>query len=136
MSSVTARWNGARVKQLASLAAKGAIYQIGLVVEGQAKELTPVDQGRLKASITTVAADGKRTLPTGPGADARDVISAPSNKNQVYVGTSVEYAPYQEYGTRRSEAQPFLRPALDLASGKALTIVEENGRAQFAEYLK
>jgi HK97 gp10 family phage protein len=136
MSSVKVRWDGARVKQLADLATKGAIYQIGLVIEGQAKELTPVDQGRLKASITTVSADGKRTLPTGPGANPGDLISAPSQSNQVYVGTPVEYGPYQEYGTRRNEAQPFLRPALELAKGEALTIVFENGRAQFAEYIR
>ena len=33
--------------------------------------------------------------------------------DEVRVGTNVEYAPYQEYGTVKMPARPFLRPALD-----------------------
>lgn len=34
------------------------------------------------------------------------------NEESVYVGTNIEYAPYVEYGTSKSPAYPFLRPAL------------------------
>jgi len=33
--------------------------------------------------------------------------------DKVRVGTNVEYAAYQEYGTYKMAAHPFLRPALD-----------------------
>jgi HK97 gp10 family phage protein len=59
-------------------------------VHGQAVELAPVDTGNLKGSIAW-RVEGKTGI----------------------VGTRVEYAPYQEYGTRKMQAQPFLRPALD-----------------------
>ena len=61
---------------------------IGLTAEKYAKEITPVDTGRLRNSITHEV-DGK----------------------DVYIGSNVEYAPHVEYGTIRQKAQPFLRPA-------------------------
>ena len=66
-----------------------ALEKIGLVAERYAKQLCPVDTGRLRNSITH-------------GTDA----------NSVYIGTNVEYAPYVELGTRRQHAQPYLRPAI------------------------
>ena len=34
-------------------------------------------------------------------------------KDRAIVGTNLYYAPYQEYGTVKMAAQPYLRPALD-----------------------
>lgn len=62
----------------------------GLLGEGYAKELSPVDTGRLRNSLSHAVDD-----------------------DTVYIGTNVEYAPYQEMGTYRMKAQPFLRPALE-----------------------
>lgn len=67
-----------------------ALEEVGLVAEGYAKRLCPVDTGRLRNSITHV---------TRP------------DDNAVYIGTNVEYGQYVEYGTLRQKAQPFLRPA-------------------------
>lgn len=111
------------------------MYEVGLVIEGQAKLLCPIKTGRLSASITTQAYD-KGTYPKGKGAVRDDLIERPTTGDMVYVGTPVFYGPYQEYGTVRSEAQPFLRPALALAQGKELTLIERNGRIQFREYLR
>ena len=61
---------------------------IGLTAEKYAKEIVPVDTGRLRNSITHDV-DGK----------------------EVYIGTNVEYAPPVEYGTVKQRAQPFLVPA-------------------------
>ena len=61
---------------------------IGATAEGHAKEICPVDTGRLRASITH----------TNDGESA-------------YIGTNVEYAKYVELGTSRMKAQPYLRPA-------------------------
>ena len=62
----------------------------GLVAEGYAKKLAPVDTGNLRNSITHEVDDGE---------------------SAVYIGTNVEYAPYQELGTIHIKAQPFLKPA-------------------------
>lgn len=52
--------------------------------------------GRLRASITY-----------RPGVDALSPF--------VDIGTSVYYAPFLEFGTKRMAARPFLRPALEAA---------------------
>ena len=67
-----------------------ALEEIGLAAEGYAKRACPVDTGNLRNSITH---------------------AVESAEDAVYVGTNVEYAPYVEMGTRRTAAQPFLRPA-------------------------
>ncbi len=134
-STVSKEWRGREVKIQGRKAIRRSGFEIGLIVEGQAKLLSAVDTGRLAASITVQATD-QGTMPKGRGADLADVIAKPTDLMMVHVGTPVEYGPYQEFGTVRSEAQPFLRPALDLAKGKTLTILESNGRLQFKEYLR
>ena len=69
-----------------------ALEEIGLTAERYAKGYAPVDTGRLRNSISHEVAQ---------------------DENAVYVGTNVEYAPYQEFGTRYQNGTPFLRPALD-----------------------
>ena len=69
-----------------------ALEKCGLIAEGYAKRLCPVDTGRLRNSIT-------HTTRSEPGPVA-------------YIGTNVEYAPYVELGTSRTKAQPYLRPAI------------------------
>jgi len=67
-----------------------------LRVERRAKELAPVDTGRLRSSITYEV-----------GEDSRGLVAR--------IGTNVTYAIYLEYGTRRMSPRSFLRPALDAA---------------------
>lgn len=73
------------------------LSRLGLIVQNEARKLCPVDTGRLRSSIQHQ-----------PGRDARGPY--------VDVGTNVEYAPFVEYGTSRTWAQPYMRPALLLAS--------------------
>lgn len=80
------------------------IKAIGFAVEGLAKIKSPVDTGALRNSIYT------RTQNTTSTANANELPEPPNGS--VYVGPSVEYAIYQELGTRKMEAQPFLIPAL------------------------
>lgn len=132
--TVTRGWNGTDVKLKGKRVVNKSAYEIGLVVEGQAKALCAVKTGRLAGSITTQAdVIGTQQEPPATG---NDVIARPIDDSDVFVGTAVEYAAYVEFGTVRSTAQPFLRPALDLARGKALTIVDNNGRFEFREYLQ
>jgi HK97 gp10 family phage protein len=60
-------------------------------IEAKAKQLAPVDTGLLRNSIQTT-------------------IDSPTKAT---VGTNVEYAPYQEFGTRHQKGTPFLTPAAD-----------------------
>ena len=80
-----------------------ALETIGLVAERYAKGYAPVDTGRLRNSISHEVAP---------------------DENAVYVGTNVEYAPYQEFGTRYQGGTPFLRPALDNHLGEYKSIAE------------
>jgi HK97 gp10 family phage protein len=66
-----------------------AVRDLVLLVEATAKKACPVDTGKLRASITPVI----ESWAAG------------------YVGTNTAYAPYVEYGTRKTTAQPFLEPA-------------------------
>lgn len=75
----------------------------GLVAEGYAKKLAPVDTGNLRNSITHEVEDGE------PAA---------------YIGTNVEYAPYQELGTIHMAAQPFLKPSVADHTNEYRKIIE------------
>ena len=66
-----------------------AVRDLVLIVEARAKELCPVDTGKLRASITPVI----ESWAAG------------------YIGTNTHYAPYVEFGTKKMAAQPFLEPA-------------------------
>jgi hypothetical protein len=132
---VIVNWDGDEVKRRAELLAQRSSFEIGLVVEGQAKLLAPVDSGRLRSSITTVSGYGDRTKPRGKGSVDSDLIAKPDDKNETHVGTPVIYGPYIEYGTVKMSAQPFLRPALDIARGRAPLVVQKGAKKEFGEYL-
>ena len=125
------QWNGQDVKIRGRKVINKTIFETGLIVQGQAVVLAPVDTGYLRGSIVTQSAS--RDTDTRPDKNGRKAngIDAPPTDGEVWVGTSVEYAPIQEF-----LRQPFLRPALDLAQGKALSIGEKNGRMEFKDYLK
>ena len=76
----------------------------GLVAEGYAKKLAPVDTGNLRNSITHDVDDGE------PAA---------------YIGTNVEYAPYVCLGTIHMKAQPFLKPAVNDHKDEYRKIIED-----------
>lgn len=75
---------------------------VGLVAEGYAKRLCPVDTGRLRNSISH----------TVRGSTA-------------YIGTNVEYAAYVEMGTERTSPQPYLKPAVANHANEYRKIIEE-----------
>ena len=91
----------------ASEAIKSAILNgletCGLVAEGYAKKLAPVDTGNLRNSITHTVDE---------------------EEPSAYIGTNVEYAPYQELGTIHMKAQPFLKPAVADHANEYRKIIE------------
>lgn len=66
------------------------LEECGITAETYAKLKSPVDTGRLKNSISHTV-DG----------------------DTAYIGTNVEYAAYQELGTSKMPAHPYLRPAVE-----------------------
>lgn len=75
---------------------RDAVTKSALKVERESKILSPVDTGRLRASINTSYGFG----PLGIGAK---------------VATNVEYAIYVHEGTARMKARPFMKQAVDLS---------------------
>ncbi len=126
-------WNGETVKIKGKKVVGKTAFETGLIVQGHAITLAPKDLGRLRGSIT-VQARARGTQVKAP-ATGSDKIDAPGDDLEVFVGTAVDYAPFQEFGTARMAAQPFLRPALDLARGKVLEIGVKNGRQEFKDFL-
>src|SRR5688572_21591668 len=86
---------------ISSQALANATVAGGLVIERPAKEKVHVITGNLRRSIHTAL---ETSTPTSATA---------------LVGTNVEYAPYEEYGTRYRGAHPYLRPAFDEKKGEA-----------------
>lgn len=70
---------------------KNALWAIGAAAEGHAKDMTPVDTGRLRNSISHEEDESELA---------------------VYIGTNVEYAPYVEMGTSRQRAHHMLQNAV------------------------
>lgn len=92
----------------------------GMQAESAAKRLCPVDTGLLRNSITyAVAGEGvaNPTYRSNTGSESGSYQGqAQADKGgarHVYIGSNVEYAPYQELGTSKMAAQPYLRPAIE-----------------------
>lgn len=94
------------MKQLSSI--KGikqhteALLAGALVIEKYAKEDAPVDTGFLRSSISSAR--------TADGAEVR---------------VDAEYAYYQEFGSSRNKAQPYIRPAIDENQEEIVRVVAE-----------
>ena len=78
------------VIQALKQAEASVLEQWGILAQGYATEYAPVDTGNLRSSIAYETDD-----------------------STMYVGSNVEYAPYQELGTYKMEAHPFLTPAIE-----------------------
>lgn len=76
-------------KTISDVAAQRALKKWAEVYADHAKDYAPVDTGRLQNSIH-------------PSSVSKDTMA---------VGTNVEYAIYQEFGTSRQNGKPFLRAA-------------------------
>lgn len=68
-----------------------ALNKKAIRIVREAQKNSPVDTGRLRSSIT---------------------FEEKENGIGVSVGTNVQYAKFQEFGTENMPAQPYLRPAM------------------------
>ena len=101
--SVTIQDHSAEVSADIKSALLKGLETCGLVAEGYAKKLAPVDTGNLRNSITHTVDEEE------PAA---------------YIGTDVEYAPYVCLGTIHMKAQPFLKPAVADHANEYRKIIE------------
>lgn len=126
------KWNDKKLRKVAEDIAMRRLVKVGFMVEREAKKLTPVDTGRLRASISTnwtgsgmsegktgkqasaVTLKGRKTgrgkAPLRTGKSVKG-IGRPSDRFTVVVGTNVAYSAAVEFGKQGQRAQPFLRPA-------------------------
>jgi len=91
-----------------------ALKETAFKIEGDAKRKVAVDTARLKGSISTNWAGSSMNRGRTSGkAKADDGVGRPSGEKglSVVTGTNVVYAPFQEYGTRKMAAHPFVYPA-------------------------
>ena len=91
-----------QVKELSDEAVARALEQCGALWESYAKQMAPVDTGRLRNSITHAQVD----------------------EDTEVIGTNVKYAPFVELGTRKQKAQPYLRPAAENHSDEYRNILK------------
>jgi len=87
-----------------------SILETCIRVTAQAKSLSPVDNGLLGNSIMY-----KTGLKSGGNTEGKELTITP-RLDEGYVGSNTEYAVYQEFGTRNMDAQPYLRPAVDIVT--------------------
>lgn len=87
-----------------------AVRKSALDVERIGKQRCPVDTGATRNSIHTSISAGGTAAEIGP---------------------TTNYAPYLEWGTRRMEARPFMRPALDEVTPGFVRAMEQIGGGWF-----
>lgn len=90
-------------------AQKRGLIEAGMLIAQRAADIAPIDTGRLKRSITQGM----------PERRAQGVMT-------IDVGTNVEYAPYQEFGTSKMKAQPYLIPAMQKSKEEAAQLIVTN----------
>lgn len=87
-----------------SIAEHIALTKVGLQAASDVRKMTPVG---------TEESTGKKGY---IGGTLRNSISSKVLDNSVHIGTNIEYAPYQEFGTKKMKAanggKGYLRPAI------------------------
>lgn len=116
------------VENATEKAMRKAARMIGGSISGHAIDACPVDTGLLRNSITFALGGeapnimnyksndtDKNGNPIEPKEGKYDGEAQKDSDGEitVYVGTNVQYAPYQELGTIKMDARPFLRPAFE-----------------------
>lgn len=82
---------------------EAAWASVGETAAARSADVAPVDTGRLKNSISwaTKDRDGGHDADSNPKARPAD--------GECYIGTNVEYAKYQEFGTSKITGKHFLQ---------------------------
>jgi len=82
-------------------------------IEREAKVLAPVDTHALQNSIYTNTKDGG-SRPGDTKGQPTEPLPQPTGQTVAVVGPCVEYGAYQEFGTSKMAAHPYLKPAAEM----------------------
>ena len=99
-------------------ATTNALQKVGAMIAGDAKRIIThkniVDTGRLLGSMTwSIGGKQYGYEPVGES-EHKDQVERNSSKKEVHIGTNVEYAAAQEFGTVRGiQARPYLSIAFN-----------------------
>jgi len=97
-------------------------------IAAHAKSLCPVDTGTLRASVGYMTSGESTTF-------FKNIKKIEPGTG--YVGSPLDYATYQEFGTRYIKPQPYMRPSLALAKGvKAALLISKIQREEMRGALK
>ena len=120
------KWDDRKFKKEVIFTIEQKMVKAGFMIEKDAKHFVKVDTGRLRSSISvnwtgSGMAEGKIENKAKSGDGIKQPTSRP-DEFTVVVGTNVNYAIPQEYGTSKIAGQAYLRPALakNLSKIKAL----------------
>ena len=99
-----------------------AINETLAAIATEAKLLAPADKGRLRNSIMYRGPGKEEGFNDSPGKKAKggDKLRSIATDGVGYVGSNLDYATYQEFGTKNTKPQPFLRPAVASVGGESL----------------
>ena len=86
---------------------------IGAAIASQAKLLAPVDYGQLRNSLSASNTSRTEMLNNMSGEKAEALDTQGLKDDETYVGSNSDHAIFQEYGTVKQPAQPYLRPAME-----------------------
>ena len=118
MSSIQVISYVRQVKRATDSAMKRAAHMIGGTIESHAKEYCPAIGGE-EPRIGTYRSNNRdktgKEIEPKEGVYAEKADQDEDNQVSVYVGTNVQYAPYQELGAPNINlpARPYLRPAFE-----------------------
>lgn len=91
------------------------LYKVALQIERVAKQLTPVDTGRLRSSIGTAML---------------------LNQKGVVVSTNVDYAVFVHEGTRFMRGRPFMAEGLNQVKGRIEGNIKDRLDREFVKAFK
>ena len=111
---------------------------IGAAIASQAKLLAPVDYGQLRNSLSASNLRETKLLNNMDGEKAEALDTQGLKGDEVYAGSNSDHAIFQEYGTVRQPAQPYLRPAMEAVVQRKTPaeIFEKYGREAMDRELK
>lgn len=104
---------------------KDVVTKAVIYVEGVAKDKAPIKSGRLRASISFAVTGSSPKAIEFKGESISGVQPPDTTNFEGRVGSTVEYAPAVEFGTRRSKKVPYLLPALLESKEKILSIIQK-----------
>lgn len=90
---------------------------VGILLTNEAKTKQIADTGRLRNSIMYKVSNGNQGGFNQGGntkASSDEKLQGTPSGKSVVVGSNVEYAVYEEFGTSRRGAKPYLRPAIEI----------------------